>query len=72
MLAFEVLIQEVIQLLLLDWGQGVDLGTEHLRVQDVFYGMIPFLPIWEFIKGFFGKDIFEFLVGFGYYVLETH
>src|SRR5882724_2922879 len=71
MSAFEVLIQEVIQQLLLEQGQGVDLGTECLRVQDKFYGVVPFLPIWEFIEGFFGEDILELLVGFGYYVLEV-
>jgi len=55
MSAFEVLIKEVIQLLLLNWGQGVDLGTECLRVQDEFYGVIPFILIQEFIIGLFGK-----------------
>ena len=72
MLALEVLIQEVIQLLLLNWGQGVELCTECLRVQDVFYGVVQFLPIWEFIEGLFGEGILELLVGFGYDILETH
>ena len=70
-MSFKVIIQEVSQLLLLDWGKGVDLGTECLRVQYEFYGVVPFLPIQEFIKGFFGEDILELLVGFGYYVLEA-
>ena len=65
MLAFEVLIKEVIQLLLLNLGQGVNLCTEHLRVWDKFYGMVPFFPIWEFMEGFFGKELLELLVGFG-------
>ena len=72
MSAFEVLIQEVIQQLLLEQGQGVDLGTECLRVQDKFYSMIPFFLIWEFVEGFCGKDIFELLVGLGYYVFKMH
>ena len=72
MLAFEVLIKKVVQLLLLHWGHGVDLGTECLRVWYKFNGMVSFLPIWEVIEGFFGKDILELLVGFGHYVLEVH
>ena len=63
--AIEVFIEEVVQLLLLDWGQGVDLGTEHLRVWYKFYGMVPFHLIWEFIKGFFGKAVSELLEGLG-------
>jgi len=70
-LSFKVIIQEVSQLLLLDWGKGVDLGTECLRVQYEFDGMVPFLMIQEFNKGFFGEDVLELLVGFGYYVFET-
>ena len=59
------------QLLLLNQGQGVDLGTECLRVWYKFDGVVPFLPIWEVIEGFFGEDVLELLVGFGYYVFET-
>ena len=33
--------------------------------------MVPFLPIWEFIKGLLGKDVFKLLVRFGYYILEA-
>jgi len=72
MLAIEVLIKEVIQLFLLNQGQGVDLGTEQLRVWDKFYGMVLFLLIWEFIKGFLGEDILVLPVGFGHYVLKVH
>ena len=68
---FEVLIQEVVQLLLINWDKGIDLGTEHLRVWENFYGMVSFLLIWEFIEGFFGEDILELLVWFGYHVLKT-
>ena len=34
--------------------------------------MVPFLSVQEFIEGFLGENIFEPLVGFGHYVLETH
>jgi len=71
-LAFEVLVEEVDQLFLLDQGQGVDLGTECLIIWDEFYGMVPFLLFWEFIEGLLDEDILELMVGFGYYVLETH
>ena len=53
--SFKVLIQEVIQLLLLNQGQGVDLGTEFLRVQYEFNVVVPFLPIQEFIKDSLAK-----------------
>jgi len=70
-LALDVLIEEVIQLLLLNWIQGVDLGAEGLGVWDEFYGIVELLPVWELIKGFLGKDNFELLVGLRHYVLEV-
>ena len=33
--------------------------------------MVPFLPIWEFIEGLFGEDIFELLVRLRHYILEA-
>src|SRR5882672_4982731 len=33
--------------------------------------MVPFLPIWEFVKGLLGEDVFKLLVRFGYYILEA-
>src|SRR5467141_2550866 len=33
--------------------------------------MVPFLPIWEFVKGLLGKDVFELLVRLRYYILEA-
>src|SRR5882672_340987 len=45
--ALEVLIKELIWLLLLNWCQRVDLSVKCLSIQDQFYGMVPFLPIWE-------------------------
>src|SRR5882724_1893642 len=71
MSALEVLFKEVIQLLLFDWSQGVDFSAECLSIRDKFDGMVPFLPIWELVKGFFSKDILEFLVGLRHYVLKA-
>ena len=34
--------------------------------------MVPFLLIWEFVEGLFGKDVFELLVRFGHYIFEAH
>jgi len=33
--------------------------------------MVPFLKIWEFVKGPFGEDVFELLVRFGHYIFEA-
>src|SRR5882672_3761510 len=49
----------------------VDLSAKHLSIQDEFNGMVPFLSIWEFVEGLFGKDIFELLVRLRYYILEA-
>src|SRR5882672_2495660 len=67
----EVLIEELVQLLLLDQFQRVDLSAEFLCIWDKFNGMVPFLPIWEFIKGLLGEDVFELLVRLRYYILKV-
>src|SRR5882724_1760277 len=33
--------------------------------------MVPFLLIWEFVEGLFGKDVFELLVRLGHYIFEA-
>src|SRR5882724_11687070 len=71
MSALKVLFKELIQLFLLDWRQRVYLYAKHLSIQYEFNGMIPFLMIWEFIEGLFGKDIFELLVRLGHYIFEA-
>src|SRR5882672_6108179 len=58
-------------MLLFDWRQWVDLRAEHLSIRDKFDSMVPFLLIWEFVKGLLGEDIFKLLVRFGYYILEA-
>ena len=68
---FEVLFEEVIQLLLYDQGQGVDFGVEFLSVRDKFNGMVPLLLLWELIKGLLSEDISELLVGPWHNVLEA-
>ena len=70
-LTLEVLIEELVQLLLLNRCQRVDLSAEHLCVRDEFDGMVPFLPIWEFVKGLLGTDVFELLVRLRYYILKV-
>jgi len=51
-------IMDLVQMLGISiWGCG---GTIHW---DVFYGVVPLLPIWEFIEGFFNEDILELLEG---------
>src|SRR5882724_2185951 len=57
---------------LLDWCQQVYLCAKHLSVQYKFNGMVPFLPIQEFIEGLFGEDIFELLVRLRHYIFEAH
>ena len=49
-LAFEVLVEEFVQLFLLNWGQGVDLGAEVVGIWYEFDGMAPLLLIRQFIK----------------------
>jgi len=70
-LALEVLIKKFIQLFLLNWGQGVDLGAEVVNIQYEFDGMVPLLPIGKFFKGLLGGDISEFLEWLGHYVFEA-
>src|SRR5882724_8060274 len=71
MSALKVLFKELIQLFLLDWRQRVHLHAKHLSIQYEFNGMVPFVTIWEFVKGLFGKDVFELLVRFGHYIFEA-
>ena len=71
MLAFEVLIEEFIQLFLLDQGQWVDLGAEVVGIQYEFDGMVPLLPIGQFNKGLLGKNISEFLEQLWNYVFKA-
>ena len=69
--AFEVLFKEVIQLLLFDWGQGVDFSAECLTIRDKFNCVVPLLLIQEFIKGLLSKDVSELSVGLKNYVLKA-
>src|SRR5882724_11135262 len=71
MSALKVLFKELVQLFLLDWRQRVHLRAKHLSVQYEFNGMVPFLTIWEFVEGLFGKDVFELLVSLGHYIFEA-
>jgi len=64
-------LQETSELMLFDWNQRVDLGAECLSIWDKFDGVVPFLPIWEFVEGLFSKDVFELLVRLGNYILEA-
>ena len=59
---FEVLFEKVIQLVLFDWGQGVEFSAKYLSVGDKFNDVVPFLLSWEVVKGLFSKDIPELLV----------
>src|SRR5882724_11168546 len=72
MSALKVLFKELIQLFLLDWCQRVHLRAKHLSIRYEFNGMVPFLTIWEFVKGLFGKDVFELLVRLGHYIFKAH
>ena len=65
-----LILKEVVQLLLLNWSQGVDLGAECLGVRDEFYGMVPLLLVWKLDRGFLGEDVFELLVGLRHYILK--
>src|SRR5882724_11358403 len=64
-----LILKEVVQLLLLNWSQGVDLGAECLGVRDKFHGMFP-LPVQELIKGFLGQEVFELLIVLWHYILK--
>ena len=69
--AFEVLLEEVIQLLLFDQGQGIDFSAEHLSIGDQFNGVVPLLPIRELIKGLLSEDVPELSVGIRHYFLKA-
>ncbi len=51
----EVLVEEVIELLLFCRGQGEHPGVRELSPRCKVNGMVPCLPWWEFIEGFFGR-----------------
>src|SRR5882724_10862314 len=72
MSALKVLFKELIQLFLLDWLQRVYLCAKHLSIWYEFNGMVPCLPIWEFVEGLFGEDVFELLVRLGHYIFKVH
>src|SRR5882724_3512577 len=67
---FEILIEEFVQLFLFDLGQGIDLGAEVVGIWYKFDGMVPLLPIRQFIKGLLGENVLEFLVWLGHYVFK--
>ena len=71
-LAFEVLFEGVIQLHLLNWGQGVDLSAECLSIGKKFNGVVLLLLVQELVKGLLGEDIFKLLVGFRHYVFKVY
>ena len=70
-MAFEVLVEELVQLFLLDQGQRVDFWAEVVGIPYQFDGMIPLLPIRQFVKSFLGKNISEFLVQLGHYIFKV-
>jgi len=67
-LDFEVLIEEFIQLFLLD----IDFGAEVVGIWYEFNGMVPLLPIGQFIKRLLSENISEFLVRLVHYVFKVH
>ena len=71
MLAFEVLIEELIQLFLLDWGQRVDLGAEVVGIQYELDGMVPLLLIRQLVKRLLSKIISELLIWLGHYIFKA-
>ena len=70
MLALEILIEEFIQLVLLDWDQGIDLGAEVVGIWYEFDGMVPLLLIGKLIERL-SENVLEFLIWFGHYVFEA-
>jgi len=69
-LAFEVLIKELVQLFLLDWGQRVDFGAEVVGIWCKLYSMVPLLLIGQFIKGLLSENISKFLAWLGHYIFK--
>jgi len=70
-LDFEVLVEELVQLFLLYWSQRVDFCAEVAGIWYQFDGMIPLLPIGQFIKRLLGKNVSEFLVWLGHYIFKA-
>src|SRR5882724_10580502 len=70
-LATKIFIQKLVQLFLFDWRKGVDLGAEVGGIGYKLDGMIPLLPIRQFVKCLFGKGVSEFLIRLGDYVFKA-
>jgi len=66
----KVLMEEVVELLLFCWGQGECLGVRELSPRCEVDGMVPCLPWWEFVEGFFGEDVSEVVVLGWYHILR--
>ena len=55
----KVFLQESVQLLLLQRGQGIDLWRLRLCSGDQFDSMIPFVVLWQYVKVLLGEHGLE-------------
>ena len=66
-LALKIFIQELIQLFLFDWRQGVDLGAEFGGIGYQLNGVIPRFQFGSLLNASLAKMSLEFLIRFGDY-----